>query len=101
MTRLQLIMFKPSTRKNKKFMMTIIENKKFKTIHFGSKESETFVEGASKQKRDNYIKRHKVNENWDSINPGSASRYILWGDSPDIDKNLKAYLKKFKILDRR
>ena len=52
-----------STRKDKK-MVFKMENPK-RTIHFGSKTSRTYVEGASKEDRLNYIKRHKVRENWD------------------------------------
>jgi hypothetical protein len=50
-----------------------------KKISFGSKNSNTYSDGSVDEKtRDNYIKRHKVNENWNSINAGSLSRYILW-----------------------
>ena len=68
-----------STRKDKK-MVFKMENPK-RTIHFGSKTSRTYVEGASKEDRLNYIKRHKVRENWDENNAGSLSRFLLWGDS--------------------
>ena len=68
-----------------------------KTIHFGSKKSQTYVEGASKEKRLNYIKRHKPRENWNEINAGSLSRYLLWGDSVLISENLEDYLKRFKF----
>ena len=68
-----------STRKDKK-MVFKMENPK-RTIHFGSKTSRTYVEGASKEDRLNYIKRHRVRENWDEINAGSLSRFLLWGDS--------------------
>ena len=101
MSNKQLILFKPSSRKNKKYMMTIIEDKKFKTFHFGSKHSQTFVEGATKLTRDNYIKRHAKNEDWSKINPGSMSRYILWGNTSNLEKNLKSFLSRFKIKDRR
>mgnify|MGYP004292366017 CR=1 FL=1 len=73
-----------------------MENPK-RTIHFGSKTSRTYVEGASKQDRINYIKRHKVRENWDEINAGSLSRFLLWGDSVLLSENLKKYLKRFKL----
>jgi len=49
-----------------------------KTIQFGSKTSTTFAEGASEQKRDAYIARHRVNENWTTANAGSLSRWVLW-----------------------
>ena len=39
-------------------------------------------------------------ENWNEINPASASRYILW-EYKDLDKSLKNYLKKFDIKDIR
>ena len=81
-------MLKPSTRKNKKYQLVLDDQ----IIHFGQKGSQTYVEGASKQKREQYLKRHRVNEDWTRPNPGSASRYILWGDSRDIKKNLRQFL---------
>ena len=92
---MKLIKFSKSNRKNKKYMMIFQEPKK--TLHFGSDVSETFVEGASDEKKKNYIARHKVRENWNEINAGSASRFILWGNSRNINTNLKEYLKKFNI----
>jgi len=49
-----------------------------KHILFGSKGSTTFISGATEQQRDNYLARHKVNEDWTKPNAGSLSRYILW-----------------------
>ena len=74
----------------------MIDGKK-RSIHFDSNVSKTLVEGASIQKRNNYFKRHSVNENWNEINPGSLSAGILWGDSDDIEENLKEYMKEFNI----
>ena len=82
-----------SPRRDKKLVFKM-ENPK-KTIHFGSKDSQTYVEGASEQQRLNYIKRHKVRENWDEINAGSLSRFLLWGDSVLISENLDAFLERF------
>ena len=92
---MKLIKFSKSSRKGKKYMMVF----ETKTIHFGSDVSQTFVEGASEKKRANYIARHKVREDWNSINAGSASRFILWGNSSNIQTNLKDYLKRFKITE--
>ena len=80
--------------------MIILEDPK-RTIHFGAKNSKTFVESGSEEKKKNYIKRHRVNEDWRRVNPGSLSRFILWGQSKDIEQNLKDYLKRFKIKDAR
>jgi len=67
------------------------------TIHFGSKNSSTFLDHHDKLKRSNYLKRHRVNEDWNQVNAGSLSAYILWGDSSDMYANLINYLDKFNI----
>ena len=92
-----LIDFDTSDKKTKKFKIVLSIDGKKKTIHFGSKNSTTFIEGASKNKRENYIKRHKVRDDWDEINAGSLSRFILWGDSNNLMKNLIQYLDDFNI----
>ena len=94
-----LISFKKSPKKDKKYVM--IFRNPTRTIHFGSKTSKTFVESGSEEKKKNYFKRHRVNEDWTKINAGSASRFILWGDSKSVEKNLKDYMKRFKIKDGR
>ena len=93
----RLIDFRKSKKKNKKYEIILLIDGKNKNFNFGSNVSKTFVEGASIQKRNNYLKRHSVNENWNSINPGSLSAGILWGDSNDIQENLKDYMKEFNI----
>jgi len=68
-----------------------------RTLHFGSDVGSTYIDVGDKVKRENYIKRHQVNEDWDAVNAGSLSRYILWGDSKNINKNLLSYLERFNI----
>jgi hypothetical protein len=60
-------------------------------IHFGSSGSKTYINGADDKARDNYIARHKPNEDWSRVNAGSLSRYILWSA-----KTLKAGIANFK-----
>lgn len=75
------------------------KNKRFRAFfsdgdykEFGSKNGFTFIDGASEETKRNYIKRHKVNENWrDFKSAGALSRYILWGASNDININVKFY----------
>ena len=88
------VSLKKSDRKGKKYV--IVFNNPKKTIHFGSKDSSTFLDHKDKTKRDNYIKRHRVHENWNEVNAGSLSRYLLW-DSTNLNTNLKNYLQRFKI----
>ena len=92
---MRFVSLEPSKRPAKKFVIQF-ENPK-KTIHFGSKNSSTYLDHHDKQKRHNYLMRHMINEDWDNVNAGSLSAYLLWGRSTDLDKNLKAYLNKFNI----
>jgi hypothetical protein len=46
------MIFKPSTRKDKRFMITFSNGK---IIHFGSKNGETYIDHGDKIKRKNWI----------------------------------------------
>ena len=92
---MRFISLKKSNKPNKKLVIQFSEPEL--TIHFGSKNSSTFLDHHDKVKRSNYLKRHKVNEDWNQINAGSLSAYILWGDSSDMYANLINYLNKFNI----
>jgi hypothetical protein len=89
-----------SNRPLKKYVFIYKDNNdKIKKIHFGSKNSSTYLDHKDKTKRENYLKRHKAGgENWKKINPGSLSAFILWGDSTDLKTNLYNYLNNFSIL---
>lgn len=88
------MLIRPSSRKDKRFQ-AIFPDKSI--INFGLKSGNTYIDHGDKKKRENYIKRHQVNEDWSKINPGSLSRYILWGDSSNIDKNFYDFKKKFNV----
>ena len=72
----------------------LIANFDTKTIKFGSKGSKTYAEGASKEKQQAYLARHRVNEDWNKINAGSLSRYVLWS-APSITAGIQNFKKKF------
>ena len=91
-----------SNKKGKK-LTAILDNGK--EIHFGSDVSQTYTEGATKEKRDNYFRRHLANpverhhvENL-VMSPALLSAYVLWY-TPDMKKNidlLNANLKAKKL----
>lgn len=93
---MKFISLKQSTRPEKRYMITFSEPKK--TIHFGAKDGSTYLDHKDKTKRKNYLARHIVREDWDNINAGSLSAFLLWGDSTNINNNLNDYLRKFNIL---
>ncbi len=84
-----------SKSKNKRFTAVFSDGSR---IDFGLKGGSTYIDHGDNIKRINYIKRHKVNENWNKINAGSLSRYILWGDTTDLNKNIQDYKRRFNII---
>ena len=93
---MRFISLEKSNKPNKKYVIKFSDPNL--TIHFGSKHSSTYLDHHDKVKRSNYLKRHKVNEDWNQVNAGSLSAYVLWGDSTDINENLINYLTKFNII---
>ena len=85
----------PSTRKNKRFKIVFSEPKTI--IHFGQRGGNTYIDHQDDLKRENYLKRHMVNEDWSEVNPGSLSSFLLWGPSSDLRTNLISYLRKYGI----
>jgi hypothetical protein len=85
---------KPSTKKGKRFMVTF-ENGT--TVHFGQAGGQTYIDHGDKAKREAYLKRHQARENWDDpYTAGALSRWLLWGDSKDLETNHIAFMKRFK-----
>tara|TARA_R110000772_G_scaffold51552_3_gene118229 strand:+ start:184 stop:489 length:306 start_codon:yes stop_codon:yes gene_type:complete len=101
---MKLIYIKVSTNKNKKLMAKFeLENGRTKTTHFGANGYKDYTiyykqdPDLAKQKRDSYIARHKVNEDWnDPTSAGSLSRFILW-EKPTIEASIKYYKNKFNL----
>lgn len=85
------MIIKQTSPTDPKKLVAIFDNK---TIKFGSKGSKTFAEGASKEKQQAYLARHRVLENFNKIGPASLSRYVLWS-APSISQGIKNFKKKF------
>jgi hypothetical protein len=92
---MEFISLDKSKRDGKRYVI-VFDNPK-RTIHFGSDVGTTYIDEGDKEKRENYIARHKVNEDWSNVNAGSLSRYLLWGKSKNINRNLRDYLERFDI----
>lgn len=83
-----------STRKGKRFMATFANGK---IIHFGQAGGKTYIDHGDKSLREAYLARHAKRENWQSINPGSLSRWILWGPYKQIDANIGFFRSMFVV----
>ena len=85
---------KKSKRKNKKYMAVFDDGT---TTHFGLKGSSTYIDHNDEKKKDAYIARHKVNENWnDPKSAGALARYILW-NKKTLKESIADYRKKFNL----
>lgn len=85
---------KPSTRKNKKFMITTPSNKK---IHFGDTRYQDFTMHKNKERKELYIQRHQAREDWNNLNTAGAwSRWLLW-EKPSIEQAIEFIQNKFNI----
>ena len=69
-----------------------------KEVYFGADGYLDYTIGATDGQRLNYIARHRASENWnDPLTAGALSRYILWGNSKDINKNIADFKKRFDV----
>jgi hypothetical protein len=71
-------------------------------VRFGAKGYSDYTINKDDKKKENYIKRHSVNEDWSDLDkPGTWSRYILW-NKPTIKESIKDMEKRFniKIIDK-
>jgi hypothetical protein len=87
-----IVSIEPSPLKNKRFRITMDNRKSY---DFGLKGGSTYIDHHDKQKRDAYRKRHYANATEkkliDNLVPSASlfAYYILWGDSTDINTNIK------------
>lgn len=90
---------KPSTRTGKKYMAIFFDNsgKKIKTTHFGNAGSQTFLDTNDEEKKDAYIKRHSIRENFNSyMTAGSLSRWISW-NKKTFRASVLDYKRRFNL----
>lgn len=103
-----LLSVKPSDREDKRYEAKICMCEKkmackgtnTKKVHFGQPDAETYVDGASEQKKKSYLARHSKSpgEDWSKPDtPGALSRFLLWGSSRSIRDNIKKFKEKFSL----
>ena len=89
-----------STRPGKR-MKAEFENK---TIHFGLKGGSTYIDHGDKKLKENWIKRHKVNESWNKYDTaGALAKHVLWA-KPTMKasiEDLNARQNQYKFILRQ
>jgi len=93
----KLISIKKSDKPAKKLMATF-ENKitgRKKTTHFGAAGMSDYTIHKDSDRKQRYINRHIVNENWeDPVTAGSLALYILW-NKPTLKASIDDYKRRF------
>jgi hypothetical protein len=88
---MKIVSLEKSTRANKKYKAVMDSGKEY---HFGLKGSVTYINGASKEKRDAFLARHLNNPLEKKLienlvpSPALLSVYLLW-NTPSLEKNIK------------
>lgn len=71
-------------------------NKK-KIVKFGLYGGNTFIDHKDNLKKENYIKRHQVRENFNNfLSRGALSRWILW-NTTTLRESIKDFKNKFNL----
>jgi hypothetical protein len=102
----KLLDIKPSPREDKKLVATFCHCKgetkcsdKDRTkVHFGAKNSSTYLDNKDDAKRKAYIARHKVNEDFNKpMTAGALAKHILWGATTSLRENIKLFKTRFNL----
>jgi hypothetical protein len=95
---LQAILTKSNLATKKYKVIITDKDGKSKTIHFGQKGALDFTSGKrTEQERLNYLKRHRVNEDFNNLlTAGFWSANLLW-TKPTINEAIKDVESKFNI----
>lgn len=97
---MKLLSVKPSSIPEKKLKATFEKDDgQTKTTHFGQRGADDFTKTGDKEQRRRYIERHgRGAENWrDPTSAGALSRFILWGSSVSLARNIAAFKSKFNL----
>jgi hypothetical protein len=83
---------RPSPRQDKKFVAEFDDGTK---THFGAKGMSDFTKNKDEERKERYIARHKVNEDWtDPTKAGTLSRFLLW-NKPTLEASIADFKKRF------
>ena len=93
---MKLLSVTPSQKPEKKLDAKFeTDTGRTKVVSFGSRGMDDYTKTHDKEQRARYLNRHSANENWNKKDsPGALSRWILWGESTSLLKNIQNYKAK-------
>ena len=71
---------------------------KTKTIHFGASGYQDYTQHHNKDRRSLYRQRHEKDLKGDPMRAGYLSFYILWGNSTNVQTNIRSFKSKFGFV---
>jgi hypothetical protein len=93
-----------SKKKDKRYVIHIVDENKVKSYNFGLKGGETFIDHKDEAKRLAYLARHmspgsKEKELIENLIPSPAlfSAVLLWGPNKTLTENVVALQKQFNM----
>lgn len=88
----------PSSSATKKYKATFtLDNGKTKTIQFGAKGYSDYILSGSEIKKNAYIARHSVNENFSNpLSAAALSRWVLW-NKPTLSASISDFKRRFNL----
>ena len=94
------VVIQKSSSKGKKYDAVITDKEgKTKTVSFGAKGYSDFTKHKDEERKERYIARHKVNQDWkDYETAGMWAKNILW-NKPSIEASIRDTDKRFKNLN--
>jgi hypothetical protein len=94
---MRLIKIVKSKTKGKKYDAYFDIDGKEKRVAFGADGMSDYTIHKDPARKQRYLARHQVNENWnDPTTPGALSRWILW-EEPNMNDAISKYKKRFNI----
>ena len=102
---MKLLSIKPSDRADKKYTATFCMckgptaccDRERKKVHFGAKNSTTYLDHNDDSKKSAYIARHMKNENFNKpMTPSSLSRWISWNKTT-LSASIADFKKRFNL----
>lgn len=80
-----------------KYVATFNKNGNELNVKFGSLPYSDYTISQNKIRRDLYRSRHQHDRLNDPTTAGALSYYLLWGDSTDLNTNIKQFVKIFHL----
>jgi hypothetical protein len=89
----------PATDKVHKWVGIFIDDEGKETkVPFGQYGASDYTIHKNKLRRENYLNRHRPREDWNNpMTAGALSKMILWGNSTNLQTNVREFKDKFHL----